>query len=829
MGGKGKNNAARSNQTSHYGIMGGLAPSTNLPQGVKRFRLRRARNKQTIPLMPVPGLDYMKEYDLLSRNPAGSGGVGLTKVLVDRSMGPCNCGGGDTSVKADEFVVGEPFRLVIDGERVTAQVASVTSNGTVLSVSYNGLLYGPGGTNKWCPKADAPVSIPSGWCDSSCADPSDCQTGGPYSDYCEPCKVPSPGGGGTLDGTYVLRAWAGTGIPAYDDLGILVGVIEFDKDKGTYKGTVYTNLDYPFFNERTAKGEPPATSFNVISGQMKTGDGGSNLMVGKDCIKLSEDVYSSTVWTVAPDQEVTIAAASAGQQAPPRRYQLYKLGTSTDFGHVPEPYNQPILWLDRDTNLHLNVSFKKDQVTQVLTYQNANHDLCGSPHSAPGGALTPGMLPNDYPCALYLIRAPLAMKVKCNLESLQGQAWYKTKLSDSERDAIKWVLTDDAAKHTSEYLSPNIAASETCQQVGQDGRHTVYTQAYTYNNSITVFVTLKLYYQGLGGHIDIALTSKDMALDSETPKILVNNAEFQATDNVTIDMGYGLFYDFSTTTPIPDRPEFSNSGFLVWKPEPDKQGIVVGSVKTDGKSSSIRLVHDTWDARAFPVKYDYDKYGYFHTEGQGLCESVYNYSPFTKTFVIAQVDDAILPASVVQMPKQYDPSPSITISGEVIDSDYDGLTVDMIFTKHQQVASTGSTIVYLEGEDSYPTLSFSGSPKAPELQKIMDSWKPNKHAAVKYTIGKCERFDGFTLGLPQEGEYSSLYDPTANRWLIKYKLTVTNPEINADGYEYKVFRFDIAYRTDEGSVAGPVTQFTIAVSPDALKNYTFVTQDSVLI
>jgi len=103
LGGKGKNNASRSNQTTHFGIMGGLAPSTNVAQGVKRFRLRRARNKQTIPLMPIPGLQYMKEKDILSKNPAGSGGVGLSKVLVDRAMGPCNCGA------APDAEVDEPF------------------------------------------------------------------------------------------------------------------------------------------------------------------------------------------------------------------------------------------------------------------------------------------------------------------------------------------------------------------------------------------------------------------------------------------------------------------------------------------------------------------------------------------------------------------------------------------------------------------------------------------------------------------------------------------------------------------------------------------------
>ena len=34
----------------------------------------------------------MKEHDILSKNPAGSGGIGLTSVLVNRSIGPCNCG-----------------------------------------------------------------------------------------------------------------------------------------------------------------------------------------------------------------------------------------------------------------------------------------------------------------------------------------------------------------------------------------------------------------------------------------------------------------------------------------------------------------------------------------------------------------------------------------------------------------------------------------------------------------------------------------------------------------------------------------------------------------
>jgi hypothetical protein len=90
MGGKAKNNASRSNQTTHFGVMGGLVPSTNVAQGVKRFRLRRGRNQQTIPLKPAPGLHYMKDHDILSRNPTGSGGIGLNAVLVDRSLGGLN-------------------------------------------------------------------------------------------------------------------------------------------------------------------------------------------------------------------------------------------------------------------------------------------------------------------------------------------------------------------------------------------------------------------------------------------------------------------------------------------------------------------------------------------------------------------------------------------------------------------------------------------------------------------------------------------------------------------------------------------------------------------
>ena len=73
-------------QTSHYGEMGGVAPTANIPVGVKQHRLRRARNRQTIPTAPISGLEFMKLHDLLSKNPAGSGGIGYTRLIVSRAL-----------------------------------------------------------------------------------------------------------------------------------------------------------------------------------------------------------------------------------------------------------------------------------------------------------------------------------------------------------------------------------------------------------------------------------------------------------------------------------------------------------------------------------------------------------------------------------------------------------------------------------------------------------------------------------------------------------------------------------------------------------------------
>ena len=89
MGGRAKNNASRANQASHYAVMGGIAPQ----RGVRRFMLRRARNRQTIPALPKPGLQYMRDHDILSRNPVGSGGIGRMKNIVDLSIGVSGHGG----------------------------------------------------------------------------------------------------------------------------------------------------------------------------------------------------------------------------------------------------------------------------------------------------------------------------------------------------------------------------------------------------------------------------------------------------------------------------------------------------------------------------------------------------------------------------------------------------------------------------------------------------------------------------------------------------------------------------------------------------------------
>ena len=80
--GRARGNAKRTHQTSHFGIMGGLAPTRNVANSTLRaYREGHAKLLQDIPPGPVEGLRYMMGDNplhkyLLSRNPASSGGVG---------------------------------------------------------------------------------------------------------------------------------------------------------------------------------------------------------------------------------------------------------------------------------------------------------------------------------------------------------------------------------------------------------------------------------------------------------------------------------------------------------------------------------------------------------------------------------------------------------------------------------------------------------------------------------------------------------------------------------------------------------------------------------
>ena len=68
--------------------MGGLAPKVGKPVSWNS-QLNKATNYLEIPLKPIPGLAYMKEHDMLSKNPAGSGGVGRGQFTHVRCVGAC--------------------------------------------------------------------------------------------------------------------------------------------------------------------------------------------------------------------------------------------------------------------------------------------------------------------------------------------------------------------------------------------------------------------------------------------------------------------------------------------------------------------------------------------------------------------------------------------------------------------------------------------------------------------------------------------------------------------------------------------------------------------
>ncbi len=84
---KARNVAKLANNTKTFGIMGGLAPTVGDRGGRDNYRLMRATNKNVIPLKFATGYCYMKSNNLLSKNPAGAGGVGKYKLFPSPIFG----------------------------------------------------------------------------------------------------------------------------------------------------------------------------------------------------------------------------------------------------------------------------------------------------------------------------------------------------------------------------------------------------------------------------------------------------------------------------------------------------------------------------------------------------------------------------------------------------------------------------------------------------------------------------------------------------------------------------------------------------------------------
>jgi len=72
-----------SNQTSHFGIMGGLI---NRKISGKSSQ-NRVTSRLEIPVGAYEGYHYMKKHNLLSKNPLGSGGIGKMFTVRPRGSG----------------------------------------------------------------------------------------------------------------------------------------------------------------------------------------------------------------------------------------------------------------------------------------------------------------------------------------------------------------------------------------------------------------------------------------------------------------------------------------------------------------------------------------------------------------------------------------------------------------------------------------------------------------------------------------------------------------------------------------------------------------------
>ena len=78
---KARNAASITNNTKIFGGMSGLAPRTGSTTSLRRHILSKATVKNRIPL-GAQGYIFMRDNNLLSKNPQCSGGVGKGKLFM---------------------------------------------------------------------------------------------------------------------------------------------------------------------------------------------------------------------------------------------------------------------------------------------------------------------------------------------------------------------------------------------------------------------------------------------------------------------------------------------------------------------------------------------------------------------------------------------------------------------------------------------------------------------------------------------------------------------------------------------------------------------------
>lgn len=78
------------NNTKSFGKMSGLVAASAHPPSVRRHILLKAQTNIRYPIEAGAAYQYLKEKNLLSKNPACSGGVGRSQS--SRTYCACKCG-----------------------------------------------------------------------------------------------------------------------------------------------------------------------------------------------------------------------------------------------------------------------------------------------------------------------------------------------------------------------------------------------------------------------------------------------------------------------------------------------------------------------------------------------------------------------------------------------------------------------------------------------------------------------------------------------------------------------------------------------------------------